>query len=443
MTGTTFTAGWIAAQRWFRSKGRAVDAVTEVDRAPLPGSAAALLTLAVSFADGGKERYVVAEVDGREARDGEGAWTALASAIAAETDLPGTEGWFRCRRTDALATLTEGTTVAALPERGLGVEQSNTSVALGERLMLKLYRLLEPGTNPELEVCAFLGQVGFAGAPRLAGSATYEGADGGQAAAAIVQELIPAAGDAWAAMLEALADEPEAGAAHAAAIGRVTADLHAALQARPEDPDFPARPATTAETAEWRASAERQLAQAVGALDGEAHDRLVSLAPAITARFADTFGSASGRSAVSRIHGDYHLGQLLRRIDGGFSVIDFEGEPARPLAERRAPSSPLRDVAGMLRSLDYAARTAEAGAHATAFAADAWLERARAAFLDAYGGISASDEPLLAAFELEKACYEVRYEATNRPGWLWLPLAAVERIVADGPPAGRAAGDLP
>jgi maltokinase len=164
----------------------------------------------------------------------------------------------------------------------------------------------------------------------------------------------------------------------------------------------------------------------VGAVTGEARDRMVAVAPAVTARFADTFGSASGEARVCRIHGDYHLGQLLARTDGGFSVIDFEGEPARPLADRRAPSSPLRDVASMLRSIDYAARTAER--RWPEIHVDAWLSDARLAFLAAYGGIGPGDEGLLEAFELQKACYEVRYEAGNRPEWLWLPLAAVERI---------------
>jgi maltokinase len=212
----------------------------------------------------------------------------------------------------------------------------------------------------------------------------------------------------------------------AVSIGDQTRRMHLALASRPSDPGFPARPATTAETAAWRASAGEQLAQAVSAVGGEARERLVELAPRITARFADTFGSATGEAQVSRIHGDYHLGQLLARTDGGFSVIDFEGEPARPLAERRQPSSPLRDVAGMLRSLDYAARTAAAAE--SAFEPEPWLTDARSRFLEAYGGIDAREAGLLDAFELEKACYEVRYEASNRPPWLWLPLAAVERL---------------
>jgi maltokinase len=226
-------------------------------------------------------------------------------------------------------------------------------------------------------------------------------------------------------MLEALATDTDSATAIAAAIGAVTARMHAALASQPDHPAFPARPATVAETAGWRASAEQQLTLAIGALAGDDHARLVAIAPAVRARFADAFGAATGSAPVSRIHGDYHLGQLLARTDGGFSVIDFEGEPARPLAERRQPSSPMRDVAGMLRSLDYAARTAERD---QGLDAAGWLSEARDAFLGAYGRIGETEDALLAAFELEKACYEVRYEAANRPAWLWLPLAAVERL---------------
>jgi len=228
-------------------------------------------------------------------------------------------------------------------------------------------------------------------------------------------------------MLQAITTAPAEATATAAEVGDVTARMHAALASRPDDPAFPARPATLAEPAGWHASAERQLALAIDAVTGEEHARLVAIAPAVQARFADAFGAATASAPVSRIHGDYHLGQLLARTDGGFTVIDFEGEPARPLAERREPSSPMRDVAGMLRSLDYAGRTAERD---RGLEAEAWLTGAREVFLGAYGRISSGDGALLAAFELEKACYEVRYEAANRPAWLWLPLAAVERLAA-------------
>jgi maltose alpha-D-glucosyltransferase/alpha-amylase len=308
-------------------------------------------------------------------------------------------------------------------ERRISAEQSNTSVVIGERLILKLYRLLEPGENPDVQVSAFLTDVGFADTPALAGSVRYEAA-GEPASAAMLQAFVPDAGDAWSAMRSTLAADPRRGVIMAERIGDLTARLHRALASRPADPAFPSRAATVAETAAWRASAEQELARATDALRGAERQSLVAVAPSVRERFADAFGSAAGGAIVSRIHGDLHLGQLLARPDGGLSVIDFEGEPARPIAERRAPSSPLRDVAGMLRSLDYAARTAE---REHGLGADAWLGDARRAFLDAYGD---SDAGLLAAFELEKACYEVRYEAAMRPDWLWLPLGAVERLVA-------------
>jgi trehalose synthase-fused probable maltokinase len=421
---------WVAGQRWFRAKQRSIAAVTEVDRAPL-GAAAALAVVEVAYADcSGPDRYLLPLVGDHEPRDGEGAWTALVRAMADGAELRGNRGRFVAWHTAALDELLPSPreAVDALTERRLAVEQSNTSVVLGDRLILKLYRLLEPGQNPDVEISGFLTEVGFGDTPAVAGAMTYLPHDGEPAAASMLQAFVASTGDGWSVMLGALAEDPPRATRAAAEIGRLTAAMHAALASRPEDPAFPARAATVAETAAWRASAENQLAQAVTAVSGEAHERLVALAPLLRARFADTFGAASGEARLSRVHGDYHLGQLLARPDGGFSVIDFEGEPARPLRERRQPSSPLRDVAGMLRSLDYAARTAEGGTHAVGFAAEGWLAAARTAFLDGYGEIGGGDAALLAALELEKACYEIRYEANNRPDWLWLPLAAVDRL---------------
>ncbi len=169
--------------------------------------------------------------------------------------------------------------IDALGERRLRVEQSNTSVVLGERAILKLYRLLEPGENPDLEVSAFLTEAGFADTPAVAGAMAYAGQHGERAAAAMLQAFVPSTGDAWAAMLGLLAEDPRRGVDMAATLGGLTASMHAALASRPEHPAFPARAATVAETAAWRASAERQLAQAVTAVDGDPHERLVELAP--------------------------------------------------------------------------------------------------------------------------------------------------------------------
>jgi maltokinase len=405
----------LAAARWFRSKQRRIAAVTDLDRAELePGIA--LLIIEVAYADGpDADRYLLTDP-----ADGRGVWSPIARAMARGRELPGANGRFMCSATGAVPI--DG----SLEARPMGVEQSNTSVVLGERLILKLYRLLEPGENPDLEVAAFLTDAGFAETPAVAGSMTWV-PDGGAsaAAAAMLQVFVPSSGDAWSAMLAALADDPGRATAMAADIGTLTARMHAALASRPDHPAFPARVATNEETAAWRASAEGQLAQAIASVSGEEHERLVAIAPAVRARFADAFGHATAHEMVTRVHGDYHLGQLLARRDGGFSVIDFEGEPARPLAERRRPGSPLRDVAGMLRSLDYAARAAERTAP---MAAVTWLPEAREAFLAAYGAAG----PLLDAFELEKACYEIRYEANSRPDWLWLPLAALERLAAGG-----------
>ena len=423
----------IRSARWFRSKQRPISTVEVADRAPLGADGAVLTVLDVRYADGGDpERYLVPMVGGREPEDGDGAWRALVHAMAAGAELPAGRGKFRGSATEALEILLPSPVeaVEALEERRLRGEQSNTSVVLGERLILKLYRLLEAGESPDLEISAFLTRAGFRGVPAVAGSLVYRAEDGTVSAAAMLQEYVASSGDAWIAMLEALNVDSSAGLDVARRIGAITAELHGALASSPDDPAFPARPATVAETAAWRASADQQLAQAVTAVSGAAHDRLVSLAPRATARFAGTFGAAGGGAVVSRIHGDYHLGQLLARADGTYAVIDFEGEPARPLAERRQPSSPLRDVAGMLRSLDYAARTAQSGGHAKAFEADQWLVLARAALLDGYGRLTPDQQHLLHGFELEKACYEVRYEANNRPDWLGLPLAAVERLVS-------------
>ncbi|MDQ2673535.1 MAG: phosphotransferase [Chloroflexota bacterium] len=399
----------LASARWFRAKHRPIAGLREVEREPVgPGK---LVVVEVAYADGGaSDRYFTPEVDGHEPADGAGMWTAITELIAGGTSA----GAFRSQ---PIAELEPG----PMHERRLGVEQSNTSVVIGDRFILKLYRLLEPGENPDLEIGAFLTDAGFTDTPAVLGALRHVSHGEEPATAAMLQAYVAATGDAWSAMLDALAHDQARATAMAAAIGRVTARMHAALASGPDDPAFPARVATVEETADWRASAEGQLTGAIAAVPGDAHDRLVALAPEIRARFADAFGRATGDEIVTRIHGDYHLGQLLARTDGGFSVIDFEGEPARPLVERRRPSSPMRDVAGMLRSLDYAARTAEASGTLTAAA---WLSDARDAFLNAYGATGA----LVEAFELEKACYEIRYEAGNRPDWLWLPLAAVERL---------------
>jgi maltose alpha-D-glucosyltransferase/alpha-amylase len=390
--------------------------------------------LNAGYEDGGSDRYLVPLLatahETREPEDGDGAWRTMARALCDERELAGRRGTFTFSASAALADLLPGggASVASAEERRLRVEQSNTSVVLDERLILKIYRLLEPGVNPDAEVGSFLTAVGFRHTPRVAGAAAYLPDDGASCAVASLGEFVASRGDGWSWALEQLTDTDAAHRAldGIAVIGAVTAQMHAALASRPDDPAFPARPATPGERRTWRDGAERQLAGALEAVPAPDRPRLEHLAGAIRGRMAALEGREA--ASISRIHGDYHLGQLLRTEDG-FVVIDFEGEPARPLSERRLPSSPLRDVAGMLRSFDYAARTAERSS-ATALDADAWLEEARRAFLAAYGPLSADELALLRAFEAEKACYEVRYEANNRPDWTWLPIGALERLAA-------------
>jgi len=432
---------WLSAQRWYGANDRQLMDVELVDAAALPlrGSdrTAWLLVLKAWFAMGPPVHYLVLAIaDGeeplREPLDGEGTWRALAAAIADGQVLNASEGSFRCEPAPAAGELVPrgAASIADLAEQRLGVEQSNTSVTLGERLILKVYRRLQPGENPELEVGAFLESVGCRVVPRIAGSLRYLGPDG-QSAAAMLQERVPARSDAWQQLGAQLAGEPGApddALAAASEIGRVTAELHRGLAARPQDLAFPLRQATPAEVRAWRDGALNQLDQARYALEGDNRLTLDRMASRIRGRLEAAFGAA-GSARVMRVHGDYHLGQLLV-TDDGYRVIDFEGEPARPLAERRAPQPPERDVAGMLRSLDYAARTAQRGTHAAAFDADAWVAEARDAFLGAYA--AAAPVPpiaaLLAGLEIEKACYEVRYEAANRPDWVWLPLEALTRL---------------
>ena len=429
---SAFTPTWLAAQRWFRGKSRRLVATELDDAAPLGEGPGWLLVLAATDDTGSTERYlvpVVAADDGfREPRDGEGVWQCLASLMAANGGLEAGRGRFSFSAEPALADLLPGGTAATttLTERRLGVEQSNTSVALGDRLILKCYRLLEGGPNPEIEVNAFLTAVEFAGAPSLGGSAEYVPEGGPPCTVAMLQELVQSESDGWKWVLGCLAGGPrdrEGAIVGMGQIGTLTRALHDALASHPEAPGFPSRTTTSGELATWHSRAEGQLGSALAALEGDPRRRLLAITPWIAERLAAI--ETAQDAPATRIHGDYHLGQLLRTATG-FSVIDFEGEPARPMAERREPGSPLRDVAGMLRSIDYVARVAQRESGLAQ--PGAWEEGAREAFLSTYGSVTGSDRQLLDAFEIEKACYEIGYEANNRPDWVWVPLDALERL---------------
>ncbi|AHG91351.1 trehalose synthase [Gemmatirosa kalamazoonensis] len=340
-------------------------------------------------------------------------------------------------------------------------EQSNTSIVYDGKVIVKLFRRLAAGAQPDVEVTRFLTRKRFAHTPPLLGTLTIEDAEG-SSVAGMAQRFVGGAADAWAhavTLARAAAHDgtDDDRGEEARRLGATTRALHDALASDDADPDFAPVRADRDTARRWADAAARSIDVGVallrerlaeGALDGlpppalaaarrvsaEGSERLAGVARAAAERAGDDAGCAT------RHHGDYHLGQVLRADDGTFYVIDFEGEPAKPLEERRARHSPLRDVAGMLRSFAYAAATAAIerphDADVAARAA-AWEHEARTAFLAGYFGpgtggylprARASADALLTVFELEKAFYELHYELRNRPTWVLIPLAGIARL---------------
>nr|WP_206070620.1 aminoglycoside phosphotransferase [Knoellia sp. DB2414S] len=318
--------------------------------------------------------------------------------------------------------------------RVLSGEQSNTSIifdcvdSTGESkpLICKVFRMLQPGENPDITLQGALSEAGSTRVPGMVGTvaATWpspfvEG-DTAQGHLAFAQEFFPGTEDAWRVALKAIAagddfTEP------ARDLGAATAEVHALLRTV-----LPTEPVTV-----------EAIADVVAGMRGR-YVAAASEVPALAAyehQIAAVFDRAVNANwpALQRIHGDYHLGQVLQVSGRGWVLLDFEGEPLRPLAERSRPDLAVRDVAGMLRSFDYAGGSWE-HSHPGRSARD-WVAAAQTAFLDGYAA-SADDDPransaLLIAFQLDKALYEVVYEARNRPTWLSIPTAAVARLLDD------------
>jgi maltose alpha-D-glucosyltransferase/alpha-amylase len=357
--------------------------------------------------------------------------------------------------------------------RRMDVEQSNTSVVIDERIVLKGYRRIAAGAQPELEIARFLDGVGYAATPQLYGFAEYRAPDGSTTALCIAQEFVENQGDGWATTLAYLErffdrqkslDVPE-GDYHeifmqrARRLGMRTAELHRAFATTTGDAAFDPEPATAADFEAWtqqaRASAERALDTLERDLENVPADmrdfaaELVADRQAVYERLQLPDGTGQG-VAKTRYHGDFHLGQVLVVADD-FRIVDFEGEPARALADRRRKSLPLRDVAGMLRSINYAAVAAMRGAtteraedtSALEPLARAWEARSVEAFLTGYretiAGVpsyprdEAAANRLLELFVLEKAFYEMSYELANRPSWVRIPLEGIRSILGSSP----------
>jgi maltokinase len=419
-------AAWIARQRWFAAKTRRIQAVVVVDTIRLGPGVVVLAELELD--DGHHDRYAIPLVPGDEIRDALGDadfCRALMSLLARGETIVGEQG--AMTGVPAAGLPWRDGVPAPLTIRRLGGEQSNTSVVLGDTLVLKHFRKLAEGVNPEAEVTRFLTEhTSYRHTPRLAGHVEYRDGRAAATTLAVAQELVADARDGWQWVLEQLVDPARAAAAVAALrrLGERTGELHRALASDPRDRAFAPEPITAADVAAWIEGVMAQLEAARTALGGEA----VSIDPATVRR---GLAPILGRQKI-RHHGDFHLGQTLYRPTiGDWMIIDFEGEPLRPLDERRRKHVALRDVAGLLRSLDYAAVSAPAGASPPA----GWDARAGQAFLDGYRGAAgaaaflpesdAAVRSVVAVFELEKAAYEIVYEANNRPDWVAIPKRGV------------------
>jgi maltokinase len=442
---------WVVEQRWFASKSREVaslnvlEAVTLREESPLlvlalvearfPVGTHELyqLPLGLRPASEGWDQRAIADIDG---------WTlydALADAAHGRTllhlmrgrrDVGGEEGTLTFRWA-ASAGAGEGGTVDVRP---IGAEQSNSSVVFGESLILKAFRRVEPGVNPELELLRFLSTHGFEHIAPLSGWYAYEGRllD---ATLGILQEYLADAQDGWELALREIADEPEAFLDRLHALGDVTGRMHAALGSDASDPAFAPEEPSVESLSLLSATIDEEIERVFLALpDSEAVAPIAGRGEDVRERLQSlSHIGAAGR--VIRTHGDLHLGQTMF-AERGWVILDFEGEPARPLSERRLKRSPLRDIAGMLRSFSYV--TAGSALLREAPAPEGWEDRARERFLEGY--FEAMDPSLLppgqdaisnllAVFELEKAVYELRYELNNRPDWVGIPVAGIRRLL--------------
>jgi maltokinase len=450
---------WLPNQRWFAGKGRDFDVVavdpTDWLEDPQDQWARVRIELAsVRYADGAYETYQLPlEYRGEPVAQ-------LGHAFLGETDLDGQHVWVYDALHDKAVTglwLTGIDTDRRLsrvsfhrepaapafpldePSLVSSAEQSNTSLVFGNSVILKVFRKASPGLNPDVEIHDVLTRVGSSNIATLLGWVDGTWTDprtGAQTSGtlAMAQEFLRSATGAWDMALTSVRDlfaeadlhADEVGgdfAAESHRLGQTVAEIHADLART-----LPTARMGPAELSALSKDMQLRLEEAVVAVPQLApySDRL--------AKAYDELAGHGGPVHVQRVHGDLHLGQVMR-VPDGWKIIDFEGEPARPLEERRALSSPMKDVAGMLRSFDYAARHLLLDRRLDPqleYRADEWADRNRVAFCEGYGAVSGqdprADAVLLRAFEVDKAVYEVVYETRNRPSWLPIPMSAVVRL---------------
>ncbi len=426
----------VCAQRWFGAKSREVVGATVLDAAALREIDPQLFVVLAElrYPEGTHDLYqllIGADAGIHDALADDATAREIVHLIRRGAKVAATEGAVEFQAVPGFAGLGR----ELYTGRRVESEQSNTSVVFDEELILKIFRRLEPGLNPELELLRFLTERAFPHIPPLGGWYAYIGRPF-EATLGILQSFVPGAIDGWELALRELERSPEGFLSRLRRLGEVTGALHTTLGGEEADPAFCAEEPSAESLALLTATIDDEIENvfaelpAVAALEPiagrgeEVRERLRGLAQ------LGTIGK------IIRHHGDYHLGQVLW-ASGDWTIIDFEGEPARALPERRRKRSPLRDVAGMLRSFAYAASAAEIlrGLDAP----PGWEQRARAEFLDGYMGtvdhalLPSGEEALaklLAIFELEKAVYELRYELDNRPDWVSIPVAGIVRLLA-------------
>jgi maltokinase len=443
---------WLPEQRWFAGKGRPITVSMKAlaDEGPLT-----LWIVTVDYQDVGssRETYQVPLVMREQPVH------SLEHVLIGSIDIDDRPHWiydalhdkdvtqwwltgFRDERTTDRLRFRPGADRDLLPvgepSLALSGEQSNTSLVFGDQAILKVFRRLEPGLNPDIEIHQALTELGARHVARLLGDLEGE-VDGESVSLAMLQEFLTTATDGWELakisvrdlMAEADLHAEEAGgdfAGEAERLGVAVGELHADLaNAFGSDVLSPA---------ELRIASDAMNARLDDALS--VVPQLGEVESALRHAFAAIAADGIKPAATQRIHGDLHLGQVLRTARR-WVFLDFEGEPVKPLATRRAFDSPLRDIAGMLRSFDYAAnhQVVDVGADSQRrYRAIEWSQRNRGAFCDGYaqsaGHDPRADDALLRAFEADKAVYEAVYEARHRPSWLAIPLASLSRLAAGG-----------
>jgi maltokinase len=448
---------FVVGRRWFGAKSSEVLSASVLAAVPLR-SAVPLLALAlveVRFQPGTHEVYqlllgfrsvdegwaeaVIAEADGWTVYDALAdplLSSELVHLIRGSSTVQAEEGVLEFRPVDGFAM-----GASELEARPLGAEQSNSSVVFGDELILKAYRRLEPGVNPELELLRFLTQRDFPNVARLVGWYAYAGRLM-DATLGILQEYVHGETDGWTFALDSLADDPEEFLRHARRLGEVTGAMHVTLASEGTEPHFAPEEPSVEALSLLTATVDEEIEHVFLDLpEDEPLEPILGRGEEVREQLRQlSHIAAAGR--VIRTHGDYHLGQVLW-TGRDWIVLDFEGEPARGIPERRRKRSPLRDVAGMLRSFAYVASAASITRGVEP--PPDWEERARDEFLAGYlptlegtGLLPPSEEAvarLLSVFELEKAVYELRYELDNRPDWVQIPVAGIARLLAAPSPS--------